>query len=53
MVNKEDVLEFYERNKDWLEAVVSNGAYPHILRATAAAVIEIGLEKGGEKHIDR
>jgi hypothetical protein len=51
MKSKKGVIEFYRKNKEWIENVVSNAEYPRILRAAAGAVIEVAIEEGkkGEK----
>ena len=49
MKSEEEIMAFYEENKNWLERVVSNEAYPRVLRAAAGAIIEVALEEGGGK----
>lgn len=53
MKSKKDTIGFYAKNKKWLEGIVANAEYPHILRAMAGAVIEYAIEKTGERGIDR
>jgi|GEM_PF-7072618 len=48
MIEEKDILRFYKENKQWLDNIVSNTEYPRILRAAAAAVIEVGLQEERE-----
>ena len=45
MKTREDIVEFYKKNRVWLDTMAANAEYPRMLRAAVGAVIEVGIEE--------